>query len=41
MYPTIETIGKGLVALGWFVVATVQLLTWTAQVRDRRRPPQQ
>ena len=40
MYPTIETIGKGLVALGWFVVATVHLLTWTAQVREGRRPSQ-
>jgi hypothetical protein len=40
MYPTIETIGKGLVALGWFVVATVHLLTWTVQVREGRQPPQ-
>jgi hypothetical protein len=41
MNPTIETIGKGLVALGWFVVATVHLLSWTAQVRERKRSPQE
>jgi hypothetical protein len=41
MYPTIETIGKGLVTLGWFVVATVNLLTWTAQVRECRRAPEE
>jgi hypothetical protein len=40
MYPTIETLGKGLVAFGWFVVATIHLLTWAAQVRVGRRPPQ-
>lgn len=41
MYPTIETIGKGLVALGWFVVATVHLLSWTAQVRESRQAPEE
>jgi hypothetical protein len=41
MYSTLETIGKGLVAVGWFVVASVHLLTWTAQVREGRRPPQE
>jgi hypothetical protein len=40
MFPTVETIGKGLVALGWFVVATVRLLSWTAQVRQGKQPPQ-
>ena len=41
MTPTIETIGKGLVALGWFVVATVRLLSWTAQIWERKRSPEE
>ena len=41
MYPTLKTISDGLVAVGWFIAATVHLLTWTAQVREGRRPSQQ
>ena len=41
MNPTLETIDKGLLALGWFVVATVPRLTWTAQVRNRGRAPEE
>ena len=37
MSAKLEMMGKGLIALGWFVVATVNLLTWTAQVHDSRR----
>ena len=37
MYAKLELMGKGLIALGWFVVASVNLLTWTAQVRESRR----
>jgi hypothetical protein len=41
MFSKLETIDKGLVAFGWFVVATVHLLTWTAQVRESRRSPEE
>jgi hypothetical protein len=40
MTPLIETIGKGLVAVGWFLLASVQLWSWTAQVRNGGRAPQ-
>ena len=41
MNPTIEMIGKGLVAVGWFILASVQLWSWTAQIRKHRRAPEE
>ncbi|MGE0823069.1 MAG: hypothetical protein AB7G75_08795 [Candidatus Binatia bacterium] len=40
MYTTLELIANGLIAVGWFVGAALNLLRWNAEVQKRGQPPQ-